>query len=45
MRSDQITIEAAIIHIMDGKVGMPVLSDEEIELDSDLCEFLKGHIE
>lgn len=45
MRSDQITIEAAIIHIMDGKVGIPVLSDEEIELDSDLCEFLKGHIE
>ena len=45
MRSDQITIEAAIIHIMDGKVGLPVLSDEEIELDSDLCEFLKGHIE
>ena len=29
MRSDQITIEAAIIHIMDGKVGIPVLSDEE----------------
>lgn len=45
MRSDEIVIEAAVIHIMDGKVGMPVLSDEELELDSDLCEFLKGHVE
>ena len=45
MRSDEIVIEAAVIHILDGKVGMPVLSDQELELDSDLCEFFKGHIE
>lgn len=45
MRSDQLIIEAAIIHILDGKVGMPVLSDQELELNSDLCEFFKGHLE
>ena len=33
-----------IIHILDSMVGMPVLSDTEIDFGSDFADFLKEHI-
>lgn len=39
-----IRIDYVIVHIMDSSVGMPVLSDEEIEHGSDFNDFLRAHI-
>ncbi len=33
-----------IIHIMDSTIGMPVLSDTELEFGSEIADFLKEHI-
>ena len=44
MYKDDIRIRRVIVHIMDSTVGMPVLSDTEIEFGSDLADFLKEHI-
>lgn len=44
MRKEDIRIQAVIMHILDATVGMPVLSDSEIELNADLAEFLREHI-
>ena len=33
-----------IVHIMDPTIGMPVLSDTELEYGSEIAEFLKEHI-
>lgn len=45
MQKDNMIMKAGIIHILDSSVGMPVLSDCAIDLGSDLCDFLKAHIE
>ncbi len=44
MVKEEIRIEKVIIHILDSMVGMPVLSDTEIEFGSDFADFLKEHI-
>lgn len=44
MYRDDIRIRRVIVHILDSTVGMPVLSDREIEFGSELSEFLKEHI-
>lgn len=41
---EEIRIKQVIVHIMDATVGMPVLSDTEIEFGSELADFLKEHI-
>lgn len=41
---EEIYLRKVIMHIMDQNVGMPVLSDEEIEFDSEIAEFVKEHI-
>lgn len=41
---EEIYIRKVIVHIMDNMVGMPVLSDQMVEFESDLAEFLKEHI-
>ena len=35
----------AIIHILDGSVGMPVLSDRELSCGPDLYDFFRAHLE
>ena len=45
MLKDDMIMKTGIIHILDSSVGMPVLSDHEMEIGSDLSDFLKGHIE
>lgn len=40
----EIKINHVIIHIMDSTVGMPVLSDQEMECTAELKEFLETHI-
>lgn len=44
MIKENIRIKKAIVHIMDSTIGMPVLSDTELEYGSDFAEFIKEHI-
>ena len=44
MNKEDIRIKRAIVHIMDSTVGLPVLSDKEIDFGSDFADFLKEHI-
>ena len=44
MNKEDIRIKNVIIHIMDSTIGMPVLSDTELEYGSEIAEFLKEHI-
>lgn len=44
MENEDIRIEHSIIHILDSSVGVPVLSDAELEHGSDFGDFLRGHI-
>lgn len=45
MKSDDMILKAAIIHILDSSVGIPVLSDRAMEIGPDFSDFLKAHIE
>ena len=44
MNREDIRIKHVIIHILDSTIGMPVLSDTELEYGSEVAEFLKEHI-
>lgn len=44
MEKEDIRIEHSIIHILDSSVGVPVLSDAELEHGSDFGDFLRAHI-
>lgn len=44
MVKEDIRIKKVILHILDSTIGMPVLSDEEIEFGSEFADFLKEHI-
>lgn len=44
MERDDIIIRTAIVHILDSTIGMPVFSDQLLELGPDLNDFLRGHI-
>ena len=44
MQKEDIRIRHVIVHILDSTVGLPVLSDSEIEFGSDFAEFLREHI-
>ena len=44
MEKDEIIIRSAIMHILDSTVGMPVLSDELLNLTPDMNDFLRNHI-
>ena len=44
MNKEDIRIKNVIVHIMDSTIGMPVLSDKELEYGSEIAEFLKEHI-
>lgn len=44
MVKEDIRIKKVILHILDSTIGMPVLSDEELEYGSEFADFLKEHI-
>lgn len=44
MQKEEIRIRKVVVHILDSTVGLPVLSDSEIEFGSDFAEFLREHI-
>lgn len=44
MQQDDIIIRRGIVHILDGELGYPVYSEEELELSPDINEFFRGHI-
>ena len=44
MIKENIRIRKAIVHIMDPTIGMPVLSDTELEYGSEFADFMKEHI-
>lgn len=44
MIKENIRIRKIIVHIMDSTIGMPVLSDTELEYGSEFADFVKEHI-
>lgn len=44
MIKEEIRIRNVIMHILDGAAGLPVLSDTQMEFNSELSDFLKEHI-
>lgn len=44
MNKEDIRIKNVIVHILDSTIGMPVLSDTELEYGSEVAEFLREHI-
>lgn len=44
MYKDDIRIKQVIVHILDGTVGMAVLSDTQVDFGSEFAEFLREHI-
>ncbi len=44
MNKEDIRIKHVIVHILDSTIGMPELSDTELEYGSEIAEFLKEHI-
>lgn len=44
MQQDEVIIRKAIVHIMDGELGYPVYSEEELELSPDINDFFRSHI-
>lgn len=44
MIKENIRIKKVIVHIMDPTIGMPILSDTELEYGSDFADFVKEHI-
>mgnify|MGYP004436334459 CR=1 FL=1 len=41
MKSEDMILKAAIVHILDSSVGIPVLSDQSMEVGPDFSDFLK----
>lgn len=44
MVKEDIRIKKVIVHILDSTIGMPVLSDAELDFGSEFADFLKEHI-
>lgn len=44
MVKEDIRIKKVIVHILDSTIGMPVLSDQELDYGSEFADFLKEHI-
>lgn len=42
---EDVLIEKLVLHILDGSVGIPILSETEHPEDSDINDFIKAHIE
>ena len=44
MQQDEVIIRKGIVHILDGELGYPVYSEEELELTPDINDFSRAHI-
>lgn len=44
MTQDEIVIRRAVVHILDGELGYPVFSEQELELSPDINDFLRAHL-
>lgn len=44
IKKEDIRIKNVIVHILDSTIGMPVLSETELEYGSEIADFLKEHI-
>ena len=44
MQQDEVIIRKGIVHILDGELGYPVYSEEELELTPDINDFFRTHI-
>lgn len=44
MNKEEIRIKKVIVHILDSTIGMPVLSDMELDYGSEIAEFVREHI-
>lgn len=44
MIKEDIRIKHIIVHILDSTIGMPVLSDRELEYGSEIADFVREHI-
>ena len=44
MQQDEVIIRKGIVHILDGELGYPVYSEEELELTPDINDFFRAHI-
>ncbi len=44
MNKEEIRIKKVIVHILDSTIGMPVLSDRELDYGSEIAEFVREHI-
>nr|MDE6851557.1 nucleoid-associated protein [Lachnospiraceae bacterium] len=44
MTQDDIIIRRAVVHILDGELGYPVFSEQELELTPDINDFLRAHL-
>lgn len=42
---EEVIIEKLVLHILDGSIGMPILSEIEHPKDLDINDFLRAHIE
>ena len=42
MVKEEIRIKKAIVHILDSTIGMPVLSDAELDFGSEFARFSEG---
>lgn len=42
---EEVVIEKLVLHILDGSIGMPILSECEHPEDSDINDFIRAHIE
>lgn len=43
--NSEINLRKAILHILDTNIDIPVISQKELELDGDICDFLDKHLE
>lgn len=44
MQQDEIILRKGIVHILDGELGYPVYSEQQLDITPDLNEFFTGHI-
>ena len=44
MNQEDIAIRRGIVHILDGELGYPVYSEEELDITPQIDEFFGGHL-
>lgn len=44
MQQDEIILRKGIVHILDGELGYPVYSEQQLDITPGCYEFFTGHI-